>query len=137
MSQGILPFQDEVKPVASGMIALAGLPSYLDLAAVCDLTESIRQHLTVCSQKKPGWTDDQIVMTLILLNLAGGESVEDLRILEGDNGFAQVRRRVETHGLPRKERRTFGIWKLFMTKRKKKNDFQEKLLYQLKVGVIW
>jgi len=44
-------------------------------------------------------------MALVLLNLAGGESVDDLRILEGDEGFAKVMRRVETHGLPRRERR--------------------------------
>jgi hypothetical protein len=105
MSQGILPFQYEVEPVASGMTALAGLPSYLDLSQVCGLTDSIRQHLTICSGKKPGWTDEQIVMSLIWLNLAGGESVDDLRLLEGDEGFAQVMRRVETHGLPRQERR--------------------------------
>ena len=44
-------------------------------------------------------------MSLVLLNLAGGESVDDLRILEGDEGFAKVMRFVTTHGLPRKERR--------------------------------
>jgi hypothetical protein len=87
------------------MTALAGLPSYLDLAAVCGLTDSIRQHLTVCSGKKQGFPSEQIVMSLILLNLAGGDRYDDLRLLEGDEGFAQVLRRVETHGLPRKERR--------------------------------
>ena len=46
MSQGILPCKSEVEPVASGMTALAGLPSYLDLSQVCGLTDSIRQHLT-------------------------------------------------------------------------------------------
>jgi len=105
MSQGILPFQYEVEPVASDMTALAGLPSYLDLATVCGLTDSIRQHLNVCSEKKQGWTDEQIVMALVLLNLSGGESVDDLRILEGDEGFVKVMRRIETHGLPRSARR--------------------------------
>jgi len=105
MSQGILPFQYEVEPVASGMTALAGLPSYLDLSQVCGLTDSIRQHLTICSGKKQSWTDEQIVMSLVLLNLAGGDRYDDRRILEGDEGFAKVMRRVETHGLPRKERR--------------------------------
>jgi len=30
-----------------------------------------------------GWTDSEVVMSLILLNLAGGECVEDLNRLEG------------------------------------------------------
>jgi hypothetical protein len=44
-------------------------------------------------------------MPLVLLNLAGGNSVEDLRTLEGDDGFVQVLRRVEMYGLPRRMRR--------------------------------
>ena len=29
-----------------------------------------------------GWTDEQLIVSLMLLNLAGGECVDDLRILE-------------------------------------------------------
>ena len=49
--------------------------------------------------------DDQIVMSLIMLNIAGGDCVDDLRVMEEDEGFARVLRRVELHGLPRRERR--------------------------------
>ena len=77
MIQELLPFQYEVDPVNSGQTALAGLPMYLDLAAISGLTDSIRRHLTINSNKQQGWTDEQIVMSLILLNLAGGESVDD------------------------------------------------------------
>ena len=107
MAQGILPFQYEIEKTPSGMTALAGLPAYLDLSAVSGLTASIQKHMMVCAEKTQGWTDAQIVMPLILLNLAGGECVNDLRILEGDEGFVRVLRRVELKslGLPRKERR--------------------------------
>ena len=105
LAQGVLPFRYEVEPTASGMTALAGLPAYLELAAVSGLTRSIRRHLQVCAEKKQGWSDAQIIMPLVLLNLAGGDSVDDLRKLEEDQGFAQVLRRVEMHGLRRKERR--------------------------------
>jgi hypothetical protein len=44
-------------------------------------------------------------MALVLLNVAGGDCVDDLRILEADEGFVKVLRRVELHGLRRKERR--------------------------------
>jgi hypothetical protein len=107
MAQGILPFQYEIEKSPSGMTALAGLPAYLDLALVSGLTKSIRRHLLVLSAQSQGWTDVQIVMSLVLLNLAGGNCVNDLRVLEGDEGFARIMRRVEaeSHGLSRKERR--------------------------------
>jgi hypothetical protein len=104
MTQGVLPFQYEVSATACGMTALAGLPAYLDLAAVSGLTGAIRRHLSV-SGAGQGWTDEQVVMSLILLNLAGGDCVNDLRMLEGDEGFARVLRRVELYGRKRKERR--------------------------------
>jgi hypothetical protein len=105
IAQGILPFRYENEPTASGMTALAGLPPYLELAVVSGLTGSIRRHLQVCAEQKQGWTDAQIVMPLVLLNVAGGDCVDDLRILEKDDGFTRVLRWVEMHGFRRKERR--------------------------------
>jgi hypothetical protein len=118
MSQGILPFQYEVDPVNSGLTALAGLPAYLDFAAVSGLTHSIKKHLTVNSNKQQGWTDEQIVMSLVLLNLAGGESV-------GENN-ANVR---FPPPLP-----YFGIYQLFITQTRNRNANLEKLLYPKKMN---
>ncbi len=95
MPQGVLPYKYEEEKTTSGMTALAGLPVYLDLASVLNLGESISTHLHV---KVQGWTDEQIVISLILLNLAGGESVDDLRILEADEGFCRILRRIELKG---------------------------------------
>ncbi len=86
------------------MTALGGLPLYLDLAQVAGVRESIERRLSVRDGGQ-GWTDGQMVMSLILLNLAGGDCVDDLRILEADAGFAEVLRRVEWHGLARRQRR--------------------------------
>lgn len=47
-----------------------------------------------------------MVGSLVLLNLAGGECVEDIEQLEADEGLCEVVRRVELHGLPRRERRS-------------------------------
>ena len=105
VTQGVLPFYYQSEPTISGMTALAGLPTYFELAVVSGLTDSIRHHLRACSGQKQGWTDVQIVMPLVLLNVAGGDCVDDLRILESDEGFVKVLRRVELHGRPRKERR--------------------------------
>jgi hypothetical protein len=102
MAQGVLPYKYEEEKTASGMTSLGGLPVYLDLACVLNLGESITERLHV---KMQGWTDEQIVMTLVLLNLAGGDSVDDLRLLEADEGLCRILRRIELKGLTRKERR--------------------------------
>jgi hypothetical protein len=102
MAQGVLSYKYGEEQHASGMTALAGLPVYLDLASVLGLGDHIRTHLHLKAQ---GWTDEQIILSLILLNLAGGDCVDDLKILEKDEGFCTVLSRVETKGLTRRERR--------------------------------
>ena len=49
------------------------------------LGESVRRHVGV-REGAQGWTDSQMVMSLVMLKLAGGESVDDLRVLEKDEG---------------------------------------------------
>jgi hypothetical protein len=104
MGQGVLGYQYEAEGRQNGMTGLAGLLLYLDLAEASSLWRSLDQHLKVRAGKQ-GWTDSQIVMSLILLNLAGGDCVEDLRVLEADEGFGRVLRRVEGLRLSRRERR--------------------------------
>jgi hypothetical protein len=105
LKQGVLTFRYEKEPAASGMTALAGLPAYLEMAIVAGLTDSIQRHLEVLNLKKQGWTDTQIIISLILLNIAGGDCVDDLRILEKDEGLVKILRRIGFSGHPRKERR--------------------------------
>ena len=45
------------------------------------------------------------MLSLVLLNLAGGDCVDDLKILEADEGFCSILRKSEMHGLRRKVRR--------------------------------
>jgi DDE family transposase len=104
IAQGLLPFKYELESSEAGMTGLGGLPLYLDLAAVMGLSKSIEKHVRVRVGEQ-GWTDVQVVMALVLLNLAGGEHVEDLRRLEEDEGFCRVLRKVEMAGLKRKLRR--------------------------------
>jgi len=104
MAQGVLPFKYEEETSSVGMTALGGLPLYLDLAHIGGLSKSIEEHLGVRVGEQ-GWTDSEVVMSLVLLNLAGGECVDDLGIVEADEGFCRVLRRVQLHGLKRKERR--------------------------------
>jgi hypothetical protein len=104
MAQGALPFKYEEQLEGGGMTALAGLPVYLDLAHIMGLSRSVEKHLPVRASGR-GWTDSQVITSLVLLNLAGGECVDDLDILEGDEGFCRVLRRTYMQGVSRQVRR--------------------------------
>ena len=82
MKQGVLPFQYEQEKSSPGMTAMAGMMTYLELMHAAGLRSSVERHvgLRECGQ---GWTDSQVVSSLILLNLAGGESVVDLDVGRG------------------------------------------------------
>jgi hypothetical protein len=51
-----------------------------------------------------GWMDRQHVLSLVLMNLAGGECVEDIRLLEADEGLCRIVRQAEKYGLSKAER---------------------------------
>ena len=105
MAQGVLPYKYEEERNRGGMTALAGLPIYLDLASVLGVSDCIGAHVHVREESEQGWTDEQAVVSLMLVNLAGGDCVDDIRILEKDEGFCKVLGRVETKGMTRPQRR--------------------------------
>ena len=104
MKQVVLPFQYGQEKSSTGMTALSGLVTYLELMHAAGLRLSVERHVGL-RKSGQGWTDSQIVNSLILLNLAGGESVVDMDVLEKDVGLCRVLREVEAHGMCRRERR--------------------------------
>src|SRR3990172_4066979 len=104
MAQRGLAYEYEIEEGKSGLTAMGGLPTYLDLASATGLLKSIDRQMKIRTGDQ-GWTDRQMVMSLVLLNLAGGGSVDDIEKLEGDEGFCRILRKVEEQGLTRKERR--------------------------------
>ena len=88
---------------SSQMTGHAGLLPYLDLACVLGLLSESDARIGVCG--KQGWMDRHHVLSLALLNLAGGECVEDIRILEEDAGLCRVFREAEVYGLGRGARK--------------------------------
>jgi hypothetical protein len=101
MAQRALPYEYEIEEGKSGLTAMGGLLTYLDLASATGLMKAIDRHLKVRTGDQ-GWTDRQMVMSLVLLNLAGGDSVDDINKIEGDEGFCRILRKVEEQGLTRK-----------------------------------
>ena len=106
MTQGILPFKYEKENQKNKMTGFGGIPVYLDLAQAGGLPKSIDKHIKASSDSQ-GWTDRQVVMSLILLNLLGGACVEDINRLEKDEGLCNIIRRVEKTGMSRQQQRSF------------------------------
>ena len=107
MTQGMLPFKYEKEKQQGAMTAFGGLPIYLDLAQVLGLYNSIEQHIKV-RKGDQGWTDSQILISLILLNISGGDCVEDLNRLESDEGLCKILDRVQRQDMRRPERRALA-----------------------------
>src|SRR3972149_892929 len=89
MAQTLLPFQYDVEGNPEGMTGLAGLPLYLEFAHVLGLRGLIADHIQV-RQGGQGWTRDLIIVALVLWSSAGGDCVEDVRVLEEDHGFCRL-----------------------------------------------
>ena len=97
MTQQLLPFKYEEEKKEKDLTGLSGLLLYLGLFKSMSLDILINKHLEVRKDKQC-YRDDQIILTLILLNLAGGQSVSDVEILEKDRGFCQILKSMELRG---------------------------------------
>jgi hypothetical protein len=102
-AQGALPFEYEVEAQPRGLTGWAGLPVYLDLAGVMGLADSIDCHVGA-RDRGLGWTDSQQVLSVVLLQLAGGDCVDDLERLEADEGLRILIHRLEDRHRPRPAR---------------------------------
>ncbi|MDR2800520.1 MAG: hypothetical protein LBB52_04535 [Desulfovibrio sp.] len=78
MRQILLPFKYEEETKTSGLTSLAGLPLYLDLLYSLNIPGLMRRQLDADVHEGTAWTPGDIALTLVLLNLAGGEHVDDL-----------------------------------------------------------
>jgi len=104
MAQGVLPFHCEQEQAAEqGITALGGLGIFLDLINRSGLYHRGSGHFFPRGGGQ-GFTDGQMLESLILLNLAGGECVDDIELLEKDGGLCRLYRKAEAHGRSRRER---------------------------------
>jgi hypothetical protein len=97
MSQENLPFKFEMEKKEKDLTGLTGLLLHLAFFKNLNLNSIIRKHLRIRDGIR-GYRDDQIILALILLNLAGGESVSDIEILMKDEGFCRIMEAMELRG---------------------------------------
>jgi len=100
---GGLPIDVEVMEEGAKISGLSGLLVYADLACVLGVLSSVDDH--VGKGGNQGWMDRHHVLALIMLNLSGGDCVDDIESLEADAGAREVFRACEMWGLSRQESR--------------------------------
>jgi len=104
MPQNLLPFQYKTDPIQSKLTALGGLPLFLDLMRNLGGIDSLRSCLDKTSEFD-GWSHSDVVLSLVMLNLAGGDCVEDLEQLNVDLGFSKIMKLVQQQDISRQQKR--------------------------------
>jgi hypothetical protein len=98
MSQGTLSFNYKLQNSFEGSTQFAGLAPFIDLIFASGLHRSIDKHICARTDTQ-GYTDCQMLLSLILLNLAGGKCIEHINVLENDNGLTRLVQHLEHHEL--------------------------------------
>jgi hypothetical protein len=101
--QGTLSYRIEAEPTSALLTGLSGLAPYLDLICASGVVGAIERNMRATGEQ--GWTDAQAVLSLVLLNLAGGDCIDDLAHLEADKGLCRLVRWCENRSLSRRVRR--------------------------------
>jgi hypothetical protein len=87
--QRILPYIVEVMEKPEGITAWAGLPSVLDTVRALGLHDLIREEIKI-QRRKRGYGDARKIESLLLLMAAGGECVDDIKMLQADAGLCRL-----------------------------------------------
>ena len=94
MTQGVLPFKYEESKKSLSLTSFSGLLPYVELLYHMNFFDLVKPHVQVHGGDQ-GWLDGQILLSLILLNLAGGDCPEDIERLENDKGLCKAMMHLE------------------------------------------
>jgi len=89
LRSGCLPFQVDVVDEAAGVTALAGVPLVIEAFRRWGLGAAVRQRVRL-KRRRRGHDEASCVETLVALLAAGGESVDDVRVLQADAGLRRL-----------------------------------------------
>jgi Transposase DDE domain group 1 len=89
MAQGTLSFKYEEEKKDFGTTAYAGSLVFLDLLHKMGFKNMVEHNLSA-KEDKQGWSDYCFLVSVILLNLCGGDCVNDINGLEGDTGLYRI-----------------------------------------------
>jgi hypothetical protein len=86
---GRLPFQVQIVEAPGAVTAHAGLPLVIEAFRSLGLAQAVREHLHF-KQRLRGYAEATCVETLVALLAAGGECVDDVRVLRADRGLLRL-----------------------------------------------
>lgn len=94
MTQEALPFKYEEEKKDFGSTGVSGLLVFLDLLKKMGFEHMVGRHVRAKAGKQ-GWSDVGFLLCLLLLNISGGECVEDVVVFERDSGLMRVFKHLE------------------------------------------
>lgn len=106
-NNGLIPILLEEDPTDCAITAFAGILPYLDVWNALGMPKAVDESVHICGNQ--GWMDRQIVQSLVLVNLIGGDCVTDIDKLEADVGIGEMVGAGEFSGLSREQRRNAAI----------------------------
>ncbi len=104
MAQNALPFKYEEEKKDFGVTGKAGLLLFAEFLQKIDFSHMVARHVRA-KAGKDGWSDSRLLQSLMLLNICGGDCVDDIRVLEKDSGLTRLFRNFEFRGLWGRRRR--------------------------------
>jgi len=101
--QGVLSYRTDVERTRENLTGLSGLAPYVDLIVASGVMKALGDRVAIWG--KQGGTDEEMALSLLLVNLAGGECVDDLEQLNADKGLCKLLKWCVNHALSRRQRR--------------------------------
>lgn len=84
--QGILPYEVDTTGGEADVTARAGLPLVLETMRALEVEKAIGQHLSI-RKRRSGYTEAEHIEALVLLLAAGGDCLDDMKLLAADKGL--------------------------------------------------
>ena len=89
--QGLLGFEYEEQGRDCRATAYAGLPLVLEMMRALGVNRSVEEHVhTRRVRREDGFTDTELVESVVLMLAAGGECCEDIGMLSGDDALVEM-----------------------------------------------
>lgn len=94
MTQGVLPFKYEEEKKDFGATPVAGILLFLDLLKKMNFDQLVSREVKA-KENKQGWSDYRFVLSVMMLNLCGGDCVDDTKKLDSDSGLRRIFKNLE------------------------------------------
>lgn len=92
-SENRLPIKLELIKKGEGLSSFGGTPIFLEFLKTIGLDKVVAKNFKETSNQ--GYHSLHYILSLILLNILGGESVDDVKILESDSGLKRLFFKIE------------------------------------------